>query len=120
MRRAFSTAAARQVDFAYEVLHQSTISGARVGRIHTPHGTIETPAFVGVGTNGCIKSLTMDQLKCTGLQLMFCNTLHLGLHPGAETVSALGGLHAYTGWDRPIITDSGGFQVFSLAYGSVE
>lgn len=91
-----------------------------MGRIHTPHGIIDTPNFVPVGTNGTLKALdsvTADQL---GVQLMFCNTYHLMLHPGTETVQKAGGLHSYMNRKNPIITDSGGFQVFSLAYGTVK
>lgn len=103
----------------FELLHKSKRSRARVGRIHTPHGVIDTPNFVAVGTNGTVKSLDSDVLKEVGLQLMFCNTYHLMLQPGTEVVKKAGGLHSFIKRDMPIITDSGGFQVFSLAYGSV-
>ena len=103
----------------FEIVHTSSKSRARVGRIHTPHGVIDTPGFVAVGTNGTLKSLDNKTVSDIGLQLMFCNTYHLMLHPGTETVKAAGGLHTFIGRDMPIITDSGGFQVFSLAYGSV-
>lgn len=106
--------------FKFEILHQSKKSRARVGRIHTPHGIIDTPNFVPVGTNGSLKavdSVTADQL---GVQLMFCNTYHLMLHPGADVVKNAGGLHTFMNRKNPIITDSGGFQVFSLAYGTVK
>ena len=103
----------------FEILHTSTKSRARVGRIHTPHGIIDTPNFVGVGTNGTIKSLDNDMVSKIGLQLMFCNTYHLILQPGPDVVKKAGGLHKFINRNLPIITDSGGFQVFSLAYGSV-
>jgi len=103
----------------FEVLHKSTKSGARVGRIHTPHGVIDTPGFVAVGTNGTIKSLDSQMVAEIGLQLMFCNTYHLLLEPGPDVVEKAGGLHAFMNRKMPIITDSGGFQVFSLAYGSI-
>jgi queuine tRNA-ribosyltransferase len=92
-----------------------------VGRITTPHGTIDTPGYVAVGTNAALKAVATAQADAEGLQLMFCNTYHLMLHPGAEVVESAGGLHAFMGRrrDRPLITDSGGFQVFSLAYGGV-
>jgi len=90
-----------------------------VGRIHTPHGVIDTPGFVAVGTNGTIKSLDSEMVSKIGLQLMFCNTYHLLLQPGTDVVREAGGLHKFINRDMPIITDSGGFQVFSLAYGSV-
>ena len=103
----------------FEVLHQSSKSRARVGRIHTPHGIIDTPGFVAVGTNGTLKSIDNEMVNQIGLQLMFCNTYHLMLQPGSEVVAKAGGLHKFINRKNPIITDSGGFQVFSLAYGSV-
>ena len=103
----------------FELIHTSTKSRARVGKIHTPHGIIDTPGFVGVGTNGTIKSLDNQTVSEIGLQLMFCNTYHLLLQPGPKVVEEAGGLHKFIGRGLPIITDSGGFQVFSLAYGSV-
>lgn len=105
--------------FRFEIIHTSKKSKARVGKIHTPHGIIDTPNFVAVGTNSTIKAL--DSVTCDdlGLQLMFCNTYHLMLQPGTETVKKAGGLHSFMNRKQPIITDSGGFQVFSLAYGSV-
>ncbi|KNC81784.1 hypothetical protein SARC_05906 [Sphaeroforma arctica JP610] len=96
--------------FRFEVIHESKKSGARVGVIHTPHGVITTPNFVGVGTNGTIKGLTSEMTRDTGLELMFCNTYHLLLHPGPEIIKAAGGLHRYANYKGPIITDSGGFQ----------
>lgn len=99
---------------------RSKKSAARVGRIHTPHGVIDTPGFVAVGTNAALKAVDGAWADAEGLQLMFCNTYHLLLHPGPEVVAGAGGLHAFMGRrDRPLITDSGGFQVFSLAYGTV-
>ena len=105
--------------FYFEIIHQSKKSRARVGKIHTPHGIIETPSFVAVGTNGTLKSLDNVLLETVNQQLMFCNTYHLLLHPGPEVVKAAGGLHKFINRKNPIITDSGGFQVFSLAYGGV-
>jgi len=105
--------------FKFELLHTSTQSGARVGKIHSPHGVIDTPNFVAVGTNGTIKALDNKTVSEIGLQLMFCNTYHLLLQPGTGVVKGAGGLHKFISRDLPIITDSGGFQVFSLAYGSV-
>src|SRR5262245_460459 len=105
--------------FHFELIHRSKKSRARVGRIHTPHGIIDTPNFVAVGTNGTIKALDNSMLHDIGLQLMFCNTYHMMLQPGTETVKKAGGLHRFIQRQLPIITDSGGFQVFSLAYGSV-
>lgn len=105
--------------FKFDLIHKSKKSRARVGRIHTPHGVIDTPNFVAVGTNGTVKALDNSILHEIGLQLMFCNTYHLMLQPGTETVRQAGGLHHFIHRKLPIITDSGGFQVFSLAYGSV-
>ncbi len=105
--------------FRFELIHRSKKSRARVGRIHTPHGIIDTPNFVAVGTNGTVKALDNEMLHDIGLQLMFCNTYHLLLQPGTEVVRKAGGLHQFINRKLPIITDSGGFQVFSLAYGSV-
>lgn len=104
---------------SFEVIHTSKKSRARVGRITTPHGVIDTPNFVGVGTNGTLKGLDNALVEQIGLQLMFCNTYHLMLQPGTEVVRKAGGLHSFINRSLPIITDSGGFQVFSLAYGSV-
>ena len=105
--------------FNFKVLHTSTKSGARVGQITTPHGVIDTPGFVGVGTNGTLKGLDNALVEEIGLQLMFCNTYHLMVQPGTELIRKAGGLHTFIKRSLPIITDSGGFQVFSLAYGSV-
>ena len=105
--------------FSFEVLFQSKKSRARVGRIHTPHGIIDTPNFVAVGTNGTLKTLHNQDVSTLGLQIMFCNTYHLILQPGSSVVKKAGGLHRFINRNQPIITDSGGFQVFSLAYGSV-
>lgn len=105
--------------FHFELIHRSKKSRARVGRIHTPHGIIDTPNFVAVGTNGTVKALDNALLHDIGLQLMFCNTYHMLLQPGTEVVRKAGGLHKFIHRKLPIITDSGGFQVFSLAYGSV-
>ncbi|MBM3201480.1 MAG: tRNA-guanosine(34) transglycosylase [Chlamydiae bacterium] len=105
--------------FHFELIHTSKKSRARVGRIHTPHGIIETPSFVAVGTNGALKAVDNTLIDEMGLDLMFCNTYHLMLQPGTEVIKNAGGIHKFIGRKKPIITDSGGFQVFSLAYGSV-
>lgn len=104
--------------FSFEIIHTSRKSGARVGVITTPHGKIHTPNFVPVATNGSLKGLDNAMLSKKA-ELVFCNTYHLALHPGGEVVERAGGLHRFIGRSAPIITDSGGFQVFSLAYGSV-
>ncbi|APW61582.1 tRNA guanosine(34) transglycosylase Tgt [Paludisphaera borealis] len=99
----------------FSTLARDAGSAARAGRLETPHGAVETPAFMPVGTQGTVKGLTPDQLWAGGSRMILANTYHLALRPGEETVAALGGLHRFTGWDGPILTDSGGFQVFSLA-----
>ena len=106
--------------FTFELIHTSKKSRARVGRIHTPHGIIDTPHFVGVGTNATLKALDPVMTSSIGLQLMFCNTYHLILQPGTQIIKNAGGLHAFINRNMPIITDSGGFQIFSLAYGTVK
>ena len=99
----------------YELLHVDKNSGARRGRIHTPHGDIETPVFMPVGTQGTVKTMTPDELKdMVNAQIILGNTYHLFLRPGIDTMRKAGGLHKFMNWDRPILTDSGGFQVFSL------
>ena len=100
--------------FEYEVVKQCSRTGARAGRFHTPHGVIETPVFMPVGTQATVKSLTPEELKEMGSQIILSNTYHLFLRPGAELVAEAGGLHEFMHWDRPILTDSGGFQVFSM------
>ena len=90
---------------------------ARTGRLTTAHGAIETPAFVAVGTNATVKSLLPADLRAVEQPAVFCNTYHLHLRPGADVVAEQGGLHRFMGWDGPILTDSGGFQVFSLGAG---
>ncbi len=99
--------------FQFEVLHAD--GAARRGRLSTPHGTVDTPAFMPVGTHGSVKGLTAEEVAATGAQVMLANTYHLWLRPGADVVNALGSLHAFTRWPRTMLTDSGGFQVFSLA-----
>jgi queuine tRNA-ribosyltransferase len=88
---------------------------ARLGRLSTPHGVVETPAFMPVGTQGTVKSLTPEDLREVGAQILLANTYHLFLRPGHRLIADLGGLHRFMAWDGPILTDSGGFQVYSLA-----
>jgi queuine tRNA-ribosyltransferase len=101
--------------FAFEILHEEVGARARAARFTTPHGVVETPAFMPVGTAGTVKGVDPGRLRETGAQMILANTNHLALRPGEQTVAALGGLHKFMGWDGPILTDSGGFQVFSLA-----
>lgn len=93
---------------------KKTTSFGRRGSLHTAHGTIQTPFFLPVGTAGAMRGITFDDLKDLKAQMLLCNTYHLHLHPGEDVIAAAGGLHSFIGWDRPILTDSGGFQVFSL------
>jgi queuine tRNA-ribosyltransferase len=104
--------------FSFEILHRSS-DGARRGRLRTPHGTVETPAFLFCGTRGAVKGLCADRLGDCGTQIILANTYHLHLRPGEDTVAALGGLHSMMGWSGPLLTDSGGFQIFSLGHGGV-
>ena len=100
----------------YELLHVDKNSGARRGVVHTPHGDIQTPIFMPVGTLATVKSMTPEELKDeVKAQIILSNTYHLHLRPGDELVKQAGGLHKFMNWDRPILTDSGGFQVFSLS-----
>lgn len=104
-----------QPGFDFRVTHRA--GAARVAHYQTPHGVIDTPAFVAVGTQATVKAITPDQLRAAGIQVIFANTYHLYLRPGSDVIAALGGLHRFMQWDRPILTDSGGFQVFSLGAG---
>jgi len=99
----------------FELLDKDPDTRARRGRLHLPHGTVDTPIFMPVGTQATVKSMTADQLRALDVEILLCNSYHLFLRPGHEVISRLGGLHSFMGWDRPILTDSGGYQVFSLA-----
>ncbi|MEJ5259537.1 MAG: tRNA guanosine(34) transglycosylase Tgt [Anaerohalosphaeraceae bacterium] len=90
-------------------------TAARCGQLRTEHGAVQTPAFMPVGTRGCVKGILPQQLRQTGAEIMLANTYHLLLRPGADVVESLGGLHRFSGWDGPILTDSGGYQIFSLS-----
>lgn len=98
----------------FQILCQSANSPARRGRLRTPHGCIETPAFMTVGTAGTVKAMDPVDLKNLGAEIILCNAYHLFLRPGHEFIKKRGGLHPFIGWDRPILTDSGGYQIFSL------
>ncbi|MCA2977309.1 MAG: tRNA guanosine(34) transglycosylase Tgt [Myxococcaceae bacterium] len=99
----------------FELLHVDATTGARRGRLHTPHGTIETPIFMPVGTAGSVKAVAPDDLRALEAQIILGNTYHLMLRPGEQLIGELGGLHRFISWERPMLTDSGGFQVYSLA-----
>jgi len=106
-------------EFSFETLKADPSSRARLGRLKTPNGTIETPSFIFCATKGAIKGLTMSQMRASGAQFVLANTYHLMIAPGPEVVAQLGGLHKMTGWDGPMLTDSGGFQIFSMGHGGV-
>jgi queuine tRNA-ribosyltransferase len=99
----------------FKVLHQDSSSAARSGLLTTAHGKVETPVFMPVGTGGAVKGTTPQQLKDTGAALILANTYHLMLRPGIDTVEKLGGLHRFMAWDGALLTDSGGYQIFSLS-----
>jgi queuine tRNA-ribosyltransferase len=99
----------------FELIKKSKNSKARVGKLHTKHGVIETPVFMPVGTQGTVKSLTPDMVSEIGSQIILGNTYHLSLRPGVDLIEEFGGLHSFINWNKPILTDSGGFQVFSLS-----
>ena len=101
--------------FSFEVIKTDPETGARAGIFHTPHGDIETPVYMSVGTQATVKGVLPRDLRGAGAQIVLANTYHLYMRPGHELVRAAGGLHKFMNWDRPILTDSGGFQVFSLA-----
>lgn len=103
------------MSFKFELIKECSKTGARLGRVYTPHGSFETPVFMPVGTQATVKALTPRDLKEIGAQIILANTYHLYLRPGHELIKQAGGLHEFMNWDRPILTDSGGFQVFSLA-----
>jgi queuine tRNA-ribosyltransferase len=99
----------------YELIHEDKLTKARAGIIHTPHGDIETPVFMPVGTRATVKAMTPDELKQIGAKIILSNTYHLYLRPGHDLIKAAGGIHSFMNWDRPVLTDSGGYQVFSLS-----
>jgi queuine tRNA-ribosyltransferase len=99
----------------FELLATDPSSAARRGRLHTPHGVVETPIFMPVGTQGSVKSVHPQELDAIGAQIILGNTYHLFVRPGMEVMRGAGGLHKFANWDKPMLTDSGGFQVFSLA-----
>ncbi|MBI2940816.1 MAG: tRNA guanosine(34) transglycosylase Tgt [Chloroflexi bacterium] len=101
----------------FRIHHRDPHSHARLALLETPHGPVQTPAFIPVGTQASVKSLAPDEVLALGGEIVLCNTYHLYLRPGADLIATFGGLHGFMAWDRPIITDSGGFQVFSLGFG---
>jgi len=99
----------------FKLFHKDKFSGARWGRIFTPHGTVDTPVFIPVGTQGSVKAISPEELKEIGIEIILCNTYHLYLRPGEEVIRTVGGLHKFINWERNIITDSGGYQIFSIS-----
>lgn len=101
--------------FSFEIRHDSKKSPARLGRLYTAHGSVDTPIFMPVGTQASVKSVAREELEQAGVEIVLANTYHLYLRPGHEIIRRLGGLHKFMNWPHPILTDSGGFQVYSLA-----
>jgi len=106
-------------NFSFEIKHKSPSSHARLGRLLTPHGAIDTPNYIFCGTKAALRSMTAAQAKSLGADIILSNTYHLMIQPGADVVEKLGGLHAMMGWDGPMLTDSGGFQIFSMGHGTI-
>lgn len=106
-------------EFKFDIVKQSKDSLARLGILKTPHGTIQTPAFIFCATKAAIKGITPDMMRELNTQIILSNTYHLMLQPGGELIEKMGGLQKFTGWNGPMLTDSGGFQIFSLGHGSV-
>lgn len=104
------------MDYKFEIVKKSNKTKARVGKIHTPHGIVNTPAFMPIGTLGSVKTMSPRDLNEIQAEMILSNTYHLLLRPGPELIKEAGGLHKFMNWDKPILTDSGGFQVFSLAH----
>lgn len=105
-------------NFGFEITHKDTKSGARVGKLTTPHGVIETPNYIFCGTKASIKNLSPVQMKEAKTDIILANTYHLMIQPGADLVEKMGGLHKFMNWNGPLLTDSGGFQVFSMGHGT--
>lgn len=105
--------------FSFDIIHNSDDSRARIGRIVTPHGSVNTPNHIFCGTKATIKGLTAKQVKDAGADIILANTYHLMIQPGAELIGKMGGIHKFTGWEGPMLTDSGGYQIFSMQHGGV-
>src|SRR5690242_32598 len=99
----------------FELTIAATSAASRAGKLALPHGTVQTPCFMPVGTQGTVRALSPHDLRAVGAEIVLANTYHLHVRPGEDVIRELGGLHRFMGWDRPLLTDSGGFQVFSLA-----
>ncbi len=105
-------------NFGFDITHTDSKTGARTGKLTTPHGTIETPNYIFCGTKASIKNLSPYQMREAKTDIILANTYHLMIQPGADLIEKMGGLHKFTGWNGPMLTDSGGFQVFSMGNGS--
>ena len=103
------------MEYQFKVLKKDANSGSRLGKIHTPHGEVNTPVFMPVATQGTVKALIPEMVRCLGAEMVLANTYHLYLRPGHKTVKKLKGLHNFMNWNSPILTDSGGFQIYSLS-----
>lgn len=103
------------MSFSFTVIKENAISSARLGKIVTSHGEVNTPAFMPVGTQGTVKSLTPEDIEDLNAEIILCNTYHLYLRPGHKVIAHLGGLHSFIHWDHPLLTDSGGFQIYSIS-----
>ncbi len=112
-------ASTRYPGFCFEITHRDSGSRARLGRLRTPHGDLSTPNFIFCGTKAAVKGVTADQLRALDVDIILSNTYHLMIQPGADTVARLGGLHRIMNWHGPMLTDSGGFQIFSMGHGGV-
>lgn len=106
-------------EFGFDIIARDTKSKARVGKLKTPHGVIQTPNFIFCGTKAAIKAMNPFEMKEEGTQIILSNTYHLMIQPGADLVEKMGGLHQFMKWDGPMLTDSGGFQIFSMGHGSI-
>ncbi|HYE00667.1 MAG TPA: tRNA guanosine(34) transglycosylase Tgt [Alphaproteobacteria bacterium] len=106
-------------NFAFTIDKRAADSRARLGRLRTPHGTLATPNFIFCGTKASLKGVTPDQARAVGTDIILSNTYHLMIQPGTELIERMGGIHRFMGWDGPMLTDSGGFQIFSMGHGSV-
>ena len=115
----FSYTSPSYPNFAFDITHRSSSSRARLGHLKTPHGVVETPNFIFCGTKASVKAALPSQVKDAGAQIVLANTYHLMLQPGADIIEKMGGLHKFMGWDGPMLTDSGGYQVFAMGHGSV-
>src|SRR5271170_7456420 len=104
---------------AFTIEARDGLTLARAGTLHTAHGDVRTPAFVPLATKATVKGLLPEEVAGLGYEMVLGNTFHLLLRPGEELIERLGGLHRFMGWERPIVTDSGGFQVFSMGHGTV-